>query len=67
MKTAMQELIDKLDKVPHGVYDIAEELLEKEKQQIIAACNLGLMTDPKENPEIIFSGENYYNNIYKNA
>lgn len=68
MKTAMQELIDKLDgirpEVPQGVYSLAESLLEKEKKQIIDANNYGLITNPGDNKDVKFSGESYYENMY---
>jgi len=49
MKSAMQELIEKIKEMPafnyepviHGIFNIATELLEKEKQQIIDAFDAG--------------------------
>ena len=74
MKTAMQELIEKLDysiKNFKDDYKInfewikfqAELLLEKEKEQIIDACNMGIDI---ESHLLINDGEEYYNQTYNN-
>ena len=70
MKTAMQELIEWGDKMllnnPQKilgfaeVIDKAEELLEKEKEQIINACNSAF-------EDKTTWGERYYNQTYNNG
>jgi peptide deformylase len=78
MKTAMQELIDKIQysiDVQSGVsltetqvntlktvMLIAETLLEKEKEQIIDARNDGIVSNIKG---YCISNEEYYNETYK--
>ena len=67
MKTAMQELWDILnDAEQNGVYEIGTQnfkryiegiFLEKEKEQIMNACNAGLSGIPR-------SSEKYYNETY---
>ena len=67
MKTAMQELWDILnDAEQNGVHEIGTQnfkryiegiFLEKEKEQIINACNAGLSGIPR-------SSEKYYNETY---
>lgn len=74
MKTAMQELIDRLDKTEkqldkennlvmssalYAAKSMALEYLEKEKEQIIKAMNYGL-----GNEKEIELGEYYYNQTY---
>jgi hypothetical protein len=66
MKTAMQELIDEIkliESYPMNplVLRIATDLLEKEKEQIIAAVRYG-QNNYKEN--VYEEGELYYNEIY---
>jgi hypothetical protein len=63
MKTAMQELIDELERVRlmtnmNFVIRIATDLLEKEKEQIIDAYNNGQQIPPFE------YAEQYYNQTY---
>jgi hypothetical protein len=63
MKTAMQELIDELERVRsmtnmNFVIRIATDLLEKEKEQIIDAWKSGNKYLPYENPN------EYYNQTY---
>ena len=67
MKTAMQELIDKLNNVKPTQYcsigticGWAEFLLEKEKEQIVNAYNSGQQIPPFE------FAEKYYNETYTN-
>lgn len=74
MKTALQELIDRLDKTEkqldkennlvmssalYAAKSMALEYLEKEKEQIIKAMNYGL-----GNEKEIELGEYYYNQTY---
>jgi hypothetical protein len=63
MKTAMELLIEKIDKMESNNISIikiwANELLEKEKQQIEEAFDFGYDRDD-------MSGEEYFNNTYKN-
>ena len=74
MKTALQELIDRLDKTEkqldkennlvmssalYAAKTMALEYLEKEKEQIIKAMNYGL-----GNEKEIELGEYYYNQTY---
>ena len=58
----MQELIGRLENsgMPLGSYDydIFEELLEKEKEQIIEAYNRGICDDEP------MDGKQYYNQTY---
>jgi hypothetical protein len=73
MKTAMQELIDELERVRlmtnmNFVIRIATDLLEKEKEQIIKFCweclrgdNIHTITSNKELIEYI---NNRFNQIY---
>lgn len=76
MKTALQELIEKLqeleDNVPYAMEReatryckiLANDYLEKEKQQIIESHNKGQQYyNPGYNPDI---SEQYYNETYKN-
>ena len=65
MKTAMQELIDKLNNVKPTQYcsietirGWEESLLEKEKEQIVNAYNSGQQIPPFE------FAEKYYNETY---
>ena len=64
MKTAMQEHIEWLKEnqlyfnIPIEVIENAEDLLEKEKEQIIEAYNNGQQIPPFE------YAEQYYNNNY---
>jgi hypothetical protein len=64
MKTAMQELMDYLNEDEFtGICDIRdriEELLEKEKEQIIQAHGLKYY----DIGEVTITGENYYNQNY---
>jgi hypothetical protein len=65
MKTAMQELIDELERVRlmtnmNFVIRIATDLLEKEKEQIIEAVNYGNKQDHYDATEVELS--NYYYN-----
>jgi hypothetical protein len=69
MKTAMQELIEYLNADTYaGICDIrdrAEELLEKEKEQIIDAWHKrGITIVLKEFLEENITGEQYYNQTY---
>ena len=73
MKTAMQELIEELKRVQlmtnmNFVIRIASDLLEKEKEQIINAFEVGYKScDIDEAFEIdrkLASGEKYYNKTY---
>jgi Mg/Co/Ni transporter MgtE len=64
MKTALQELLDELDLIKivenHNFFMvkyIIEQCLQKEKEQIIDACNYGL----ERFGDI---AENYYNETY---
>ena len=74
MKTAMQELRDILENCK--MFDITDEqksifssiiyqidiiFLEKEKEQIIDACNIGI---DLESHLLINDGEEYYNQTY---
>jgi hypothetical protein len=65
MKTAMQELIDRLSPEQNGIKLIAESLLEKEKEQIMndykEGVNKGILYC---NGEIFISKEEYYNQNY---
>jgi hypothetical protein len=63
MKTAMQELIDELERVRlmtnmNFVIRIANDLLEKEKEQIEIAFDLGR---DEVTSVFIIDGEDYYN------
>jgi hypothetical protein len=75
MKTAMQELVERLDKTEkqlenennlgmssalYAARSMAEELLEKEKEQIINACNSAF-------EDKTTWGERYYNQNYNNG
>ena len=69
MKTAMQELIefielniDDNDFIKHQVLEEADEALEKEKEQIIAAGNFL----PHDEQNEIKTPEEYYNQTYNN-
>ena len=77
MKTAMQELIDRLDKTEkqldkennlvmssalYAAKSMALEYLEKEKEQIIAAGNFL----PHDEQNEIKTPEEYYNQTYNN-
>ena len=77
MKTAMQELIDRLDKTEkqldkennlvmssalYAAKSMAIEYLEKEKEQIIAAGNFL----PHDEQNEIKTPEEYYNQTYNN-
>ena len=67
MKTAMHELISKLkcvDEFPMilGTIKMAEELLEKEKEQIEIAFDLGR---DEVTSVFIIDGEDYYNKKFK--
>lgn len=75
MKTAMQELIEKLNNVKptefcsiDTIREWSKELLEKEKEQIVNAFEVGYKScDIDEAFEInrkLASGENYYNKTY---
>ena len=73
MKTAMQELIEELKRVQsmtnmNFAIRIATDLLEKEKEQIINAFEVGYKScDIDEAFEInrkLASGEQYYNKTY---
>jgi len=66
MKTAMQELIDELERVRsmtnmNFVIRIATDLLEKEKQQIIDASSNHCY--PTEGEALMYA-EQYYNQTY---
>ena len=64
MKTAMQELIEYLevnDRKFTYTYKKANELLEKEKEQIMAAVRYG-QNNHTEN--VFEEGEQYYNQTY---
>lgn len=64
METAMQELIRRIERNKQYIpTELKEELLEKERQQIIEAHNEGIWIDGKAFDE----GEEYYNKIYKCA
>jgi hypothetical protein len=62
MKTAIQEMIERLEKSGFFLisydYDIFNEALEKEKEQIIDAYNNGQQIPPFE------YAEQYYNQTY---
>jgi hypothetical protein len=67
MKTAMQELIDYANELDFGGWEDvfiqkATELLEKEKEQIIAAGNFL----PHDEQNEIKTPEDYYNQTYNN-
>ena len=77
MKTALQELIDRLDKIQkqldkennlvmssalYAAKSMALEYLEKEKEQIIAAGNFL----PHDEQNEIKTPEEYYNQTYNN-
>jgi hypothetical protein len=67
MKTAMQELIDELERVRlmtnmNFVIRIANDLLEKEKEQIEIAFDLGR---DEVTSVFIIDGEDYYNKKFK--
>jgi hypothetical protein len=74
MKTAMQELIDYVDTIwsnggwEETIKEKAKELLEKEKEQIITAFEVGYKScDLDETFEInrkLASGELHYNKTY---
>ena len=74
MKTAMQELIDYVDSIwsnsgwEETIKEKAKELLEKEKEQIITAFEVGYKScDLDETFEInrkLASGELHYNKTY---
>jgi hypothetical protein len=64
METAMQELIRRIERNKQYIpTELKEELLEKERQQIIEAHNEGIWHKEKCFDE----GEEYYNKIYKCA
>jgi hypothetical protein len=74
MKTAMQELIDELERVRlmtnmNFVIRIATDLLEKEKEQIIEAYNQNITGfDKLEQEEIGLNwAEDYYNQTYNQS
>ena len=70
MKTVIEELIEELkaNDVAHGMYWIKqpdvffEKYLEKEKEQIIDAYEIGY--DNNEYPSIMQTGKEYYNQTY---
>jgi hypothetical protein len=73
MKTAMQELIDELERVRsmtnmNFVIRIATDLLEKEKEQITEAYDTGYkacdLDEALEINKTMFSGERYYEQTY---
>lgn len=64
MKTALQQLIKELKHVQElpmvsGIIKRAEDLLEKEKEQIVEAVGFGL-----GNKKATELGESYYNKTY---
>jgi hypothetical protein len=68
MKTAMQELIEWMDNTPnkpltHEIYRKANELLEKEKQQIIDAFKEALTIGSEEWRQS--EAQSYYNDKYQ--
>jgi uncharacterized protein (UPF0305 family) len=72
MKTAMQELIERLSPEQNGIKLIADSLLEIEKEQIIDAyCRLVIddlgyiLNDKYEYAENKRIAEEYYNQTYK--
>jgi hypothetical protein len=73
MKTAMQELIDELERVRsmtnmNFVIRIATDLLEKEKEQIVETYDRGYkacdLDEALEINKTMFSGERYYEQTY---
>ena len=69
MKTAIQQLIEHLSPEQHGIRLLAEALLEKEKEQIIAAYGSAVVEENKSdyigmNEE--FLAKEYYNQTYNN-
>ena len=71
MKTAMQELIDELKLIeayPMSplVLRMANDLLEKEKEQIMEAYRQGLQDYTKHDEGEVIRKEQYYNETYKN-
>ena len=72
MKTAMKELIDWIecdnDNNVYDICDMAKELLEKEKKQIINAhfngCEIGEMFN-NENRAFIIDSKQYSNETFK--
>lgn len=72
MKTAIQEAIEWINETQtHNVFDVQDkliELLEKEKQQIIDACQCGFYCGNdianKIKPQFRTS-KDYYNNTFK--
>ena len=72
MKTAMQELIEWMieesEVIPFDqqrCYDKAEELLEKEKKQILDAMRYALDEDGHNGSWIFNFIESYYKNMYE--
>lgn len=68
MKTAIQELIDEINLIESYpmnplIIKIATDLLEKEKEQIADAFELGY-TDAIADYEKFGSGKEYYNKTY---
>jgi hypothetical protein len=62
MKTAMQELIDKLsNSIKFEYRNELVNALEKEKMQIIDAANQNVFVGNK----VLTKGENYYNQTYE--
>ena len=53
----MQELIEYLDPIHSGIKDKAIKLLEKEKEQILNAFDMGCQDEDR-------IGEEYYNDTY---
>ena len=66
MKTPMQELIETFKEIQkdqepyffsvHKAIELAESMLEKEKEMIIKVCEIG---------DWFYSGEKYYNQVFK--
>jgi hypothetical protein len=75
MKTAMQEHFEWLQEnqlyfgIPIEAIDNAEDLLEKEKEQIVNAYDRGYkacdLDEALEINKTMFSGERYYEQTYK--
>lgn len=72
METAIQEAFRKIEEEFNiKIHPVAKEIyLEKEKQQIIESYDLGIKDfcnhDPERHGNEIPSGEQYYNEHYKN-
>jgi hypothetical protein len=67
MKTAMQELIEELQSINDFKYkglviELIKNKLEKEKEQIMDAYEIGY--DNNEYPSIMQTGKEYYNQTY---